>query len=867
MENSFAGVRLNRKPFLRAANLSKSFGGVQALQSIDLDIYPGEVIGVVGDTDSGKSTLLHLIAGMLWPDAGRFFVRGQPTRLWPSHRAARHGIKAVHQDINVAEHMSALGYIYAGNPPQRRAVLRWLGWWDRSTMRAGADAEFRRLGFDVPPLDCPLHDLTSAQRRMVAFVHATLWSPRLLLLDEPMSALESYQANILRVIQEMRSRFGSVLVVTQNLDDIFRVADRLIVLNAGCKIAERRVADTSEEEIVRLILGSVDDNRMTPAVWALSNYFEVRRQADELDRLNKAIEKRANQLQAHADIARSATSILDRDELLKKTVEIIQQRFHYYYTGIFLVDASGEWLELRGSASRCLRKTESGAVRVRVGEEGMIGWCASTGQSRLANDVTQDAWVRPEAALPEVHSELVLPLRIGNRILGVLDLQCDDVNSFSEDDVVVLQGLADQLAIAIRNADLFETARIARQQADEANRYKSVFLSNMSHELRTPLSAVIGHTQAMLAPNAGFYSKPLPEEYRHDLDTIRKSGEHLLALINDILDLSKIEVGELKLNPTVTALVDILDQAWYTAEGLIHGRPVQLQRSYPDDLPLAWCDKVRTHQVVLNLLANAAKFTEQGSITLNASVAGGEIVISVKDTGIGIPEHLRKVIFKRFRQAELGTSKKYGGTGLGLSISRQFVELQGGRIWVDSEIGHGSVFSFTVRLATPEQLAAAGGAPDTSASFDVRRSVVFEPDRGGWQMPDVRLVLLAQHESPACFAIRQALEEVGCVVELTGVDGLVVEIAEVMVPDLIILDATEPEGNEVLQALMKSPDAAAVSIVVFLPVDQPAPTGLDANTQHQGLIYRLASDQVTPAAVLQAARTCFERTGVFHQDG
>ena len=834
------------QPFLQAVDISKRYGGVEALQHVSLDIFPGEVIGVVGDTNSGKSTLLNLIAGSLRPDEGWFLVEGQRVALSPSYRAARLGIQAVHQEINAAEHMSALGYIFAGQSPTRRGPLGWIGWWDQRRMREDACAEFRRLGFEPPPLGCALHHLTSAQRKMVAFVHATIRSPRLLLLDEPMDSLEAHRAQIMRLIEQFRARGGSVLLVTQNLDDIFRVSDRIVVLNAGCKIAERRAAAATEEEIVRLILGSVEDS-MTPAVWALSNYFEVRRQAEELDRLYKAFERRAAQLQAHAEVARSATSILDPDKLLPQIVQIIQQRFGYYYTGIFLVAPEGDSVVLRSSASRAAGYASPGNVRLRIGHEGMIGWCAATGKPHLANDVTREPLFLPENTLPDTRSELVLPLRIGRRVLGVLDLQSDQLNAFGEEDVLALQGLADQLAIAIRNAELFEAAQIARRQADEANRYKSVFLSNMSHELRTPLSVIIGLTQAMLSPKGEFYQTSLPEEYAHDLETIRKSGAHLLALINDILDLSKIEAGQLRLKQTVIDLRAILDDTIHTASRLLHGRPVALVREYPDDLPPAWGDSVRTRQIVLNLLSNAIKFTEQGRITVRAEAQGDMITVAVADTGIGIPEHMRESIFDRFRQGDVIVSRKYGGTGLGLSISRQLVALQGGRIWVESEVGAGSVVSFTVPRATPEQIAAHQGQPEAGLP-EASRMIVFQPSEKNAALAGKQIVLLAQDETPAAYAIREALEEAGYVVEHTPVESVLLEMAEIMLPDLIILDAAEARGFELLTRLCQIPDVTAIPLIVLTNGEHGA---LPA---HPGPVHLLLKDQATPHAVLSAAR-------------
>jgi signal transduction histidine kinase len=847
------------QPFLQTVNISKRYGGVEALLNVNLAIYPGEVIGLVGDTNSGKSTLLNLLAGSLWPDTGHFVVEGKRAKLNPSHRAARLGIKAVHQEINAAEHMNALGYIFASQAPiQHRVPLRWLGWVDRDSMREKARDEFYRLGFDPPELDCPLHDLTSAQRKMVVFVHATIGSPRLLLLDEPMDSLETYKLRILRLIERFREKGGAVLLVTQNLENVFGIADRIVVLNAGAKIAERRTTDTTEEEIVRLILGTAEDS-LTPAVWALSNYFEVRRQAEALDKLNKAYERRAARLQAHVEVARSITSILDRERLLLQIAQIIQQRFGYYYTGIFLKMADGESVELRSSASRNDEHLSLGNLRLHVDESSMIGWCAANGKAHLANDMREDKYYLPDITLPETRAELVVPLRIGERVLGVLDLQSDKLSAFDEEDVLALQGLADQLAIAIRNADLFEAAQEARRQADEANRYKSVFLSNMSHELRTPLSVIIEHTQAMLSPTHNIYTTPLPEEYANDLETVCKNGEHLLALISDILDLSKIEGGQLRLRPRVIDLASIFDDALRIAGGLLKGKPITLRRDFPADLPPAWGDRVRMQQIMINLISNAIKFTERGSITVSATTDAaasatqqkGKIVVSVTDTGIGIPEHLQKVIFNRFRQGHNAASKKYGGAGLGLSISQQLVELQGGRIWVESRVGQGSTISFTVPVTTPEQIAAHSDS-DESLFYDARRMVVFQDPEEAPAANGVKLILHAQEENAVAYALRAALQDEGYIVEPALPNESLLEMAELLLPDLIVFDVHDTAEHTLAHTLLCAASIAHIPVVVLGSEGVVCPAGRSAP------VHYLSWDHALVPSAIQLVRDCLK---------
>jgi hypothetical protein len=206
-----------------------------------------------------------------------------------------------------------------------------------------------------------------------------------------------------------------------------------------------------------------------------------------------------------------------------------------WHTGIFLVDLEAGFAVPHRSSPQNELAAESG--RIPVNEDSLVGWCALHGEWRLATGVSQDAPFKPENNLPDTWRELVLPLRIGRRVLGVLDLQSNQTDAFGADDVVVMQSLADQLAIAIRNADLFDAAEAARAQADKASRLKSVFLSNMSHELRTPLSAIIGLAQAMMDSNLKIYSTPLPEEYPPDLIVLDTTGSQSAGILSDLLEM------------------------------------------------------------------------------------------------------------------------------------------------------------------------------------------------------------------------------------------------------------------------------------------------------------------------------------------
>ncbi len=241
----------------------------------------------------------------------------------------------------------------------------------------------------------------------------------------------------------------------------------------------------------------------------------------------------------------------------------------------------------------------------------------------------------------------------------------------------------------------------ARADAEAAYRSKASFMATMSHELRTPLNIVIGFSSAMLDHPEMYEGAQFSDTLVVDLAEIRRSGQHLLGLINDILDLARVEAGRLDLNKQAIPLAPLLDEMLRTAQGLLKERPVLLRREYQSALPIVTIDEVRVRQVILNLISNACKFTSVGEVGLGARVDDQEVIIWVRDTGIGIADSDQERIFHQFEQVASHDTRQHTGTGLGLSICRWLVELHGGRMWLESELGKGSIFSFTLpRLQT-----------------------------------------------------------------------------------------------------------------------------------------------------------------------
>ncbi len=252
-------------------------------------------------------------------------------------------------------------------------------------------------------------------------------------------------------------------------------------------------------------------------------------------------------------------------------------------------------------------------------------------------------------------------------------------------------------ALSDRLQETNEALEQARAAAEEAKHFRGQFLANMSHELRTPLNAIIGFSETMLKFPVMYDGVKLPSAYETDLNQIYSSGRQLLTLINDILDLAKVDAGKLEMRMARVDLPQVLESVVSTAGGLVGNKPVELTTDIPDDLPDVWADAARVRQVLLNLYSNAAKFTERGSIRLTVTEVNEGVRISLSDTGIGISQENQTVIFEEFKQAETGARDPRSGAGLGLAISRQLMTLMGGRIWVESALGKGSTFHFTLR--------------------------------------------------------------------------------------------------------------------------------------------------------------------------
>jgi PAS domain S-box-containing protein len=417
----------------------------------------------------------------------------------------------------------------------------------------------------------------------------------------------------------------------------------------------------------------------------------------DIKKAEDALRRQNEYLAASTEIARLVSSTLDLDIIFNRTVNLIRDRLGFYHVAIFIVEETGFNSLLREATGDAGREMKERGHSLAVGSKSIVGQVSENGEQVIVNDVGLDPTHKPNPLLPDTKAEAGIPLRIGSRVIGVLDLQATMPNAFTENDLAVLQTLADQVAIAIDNARSYDLAQQAVKEMRELDQLKSQFLANMSHELRTPLNSIIGFSRVILKGIDG----PISELQQQDLMAIYNSGQHLLGLINDVLDLSRIEAGKMELTFDDVNIGDLIKSTMSTLTGLVKDKPVKIVQEVAEDIPIVRADPMRVRQVLINLFSNASKFTDEGAITVRAKMRKGlagqqELWIGVTDTGPGISAEDQKKLFQAFSQVDSSPTRKTGGSGLGLSICHHLIQMHGGQIGVDSEVGKGSTFYFTL---------------------------------------------------------------------------------------------------------------------------------------------------------------------------
>ena len=505
------------------------------------------------------------------------------------------------------------------------------------------------------------------------------------------------------------------LYLTLERSGLILLAGLLLALVAGLMLARRMVVPIQALRLGAARIGSGDLGQRI----AIRTGDELEGLADQFNDmagklqesyadLEKKVEERTQQLaqsvaelRALGEISQAVNSTLDLETVLSTIVSKATQLTGTEAGAIYVYDQSSREFRLRATYGmdadliaviKDLHVDISDAVDALTDEHVpvQIADLKEAPPSRI-NDIMLRAGYR---------ARLLVPLMAPDGAIGALVVRRQQPGEFSKNTVDLLQTFAAQSVLAIQNARLFSEIGEKGRQLQVASQHKSQFLANMSHELRTPLNAILGYTELILDNIYG----DIPDKARTTLERIQANGKHLLGLINDVLDLSKIEAGQLALSLTDYSIKDVVHNVYGAVELLATSKSLALKVELPKELPPAHGDERRLTQVLLNLVGNAIKFTDTGEVAIRTSVANGSFTVAVRDTGPGIADQDQAKIFEEFQQADSSTTKQKGGTGLGLAIAKRIIEMHGGRLWVESKVGEGATFSFTVPVNVQQQV-------------------------------------------------------------------------------------------------------------------------------------------------------------------
>jgi len=476
---------------------------------------------------------------------------------------------------------------------------------------------------------------------------------------------------------------------------------------------------------------------------AEEQYDQSQQAKAELQALNVELRRKVDEFRALHDISLAISATLDLDELIERILVAVTAHLHYDRAMILLADEDRRLLgrgQGVGGSPELLDLVRGFEFSFDDRENYLVDLYFSDAPVLITEITPDDSSSNYQLAQAlGTHSHLGTPLFSKGRRVGILNVDNNrSRRPIREEEVELIFTVAGQIAVAIDNALLYQEveaqkqtleqrverrtrelaqataeAQEARAIAEEANEAKSTFLSNVSHELRTPLTSVLGFTKIIrkafnrhILPNVqgnGARVSRAIDNVQENLNIIIDEGERLTALINDVLDLAKIEAGKFEWKSQPTQIATVIDRALAATDSLAKTKKLQLRKETEDDLPEIVGDRDKLIQVMINLLSNAVKFTDQGEILCRAVLAGDEMVVSVIDRGAGIAQADIPKLFTMFRQVGDTLTDKPEGTGLGLAISKEIVEHHGGRIWVESHLGRGSTFSFTLPVSDGHQ--------------------------------------------------------------------------------------------------------------------------------------------------------------------
>jgi signal transduction histidine kinase len=446
---------------------------------------------------------------------------------------------------------------------------------------------------------------------------------------------------------------------------------------------------------------------------SIKNLFgELSRSKEKLEEYSRTLEEKVEvrtrelarsveELQALGEVGQAVSSTLDLQKVLATIVAHAVELSETESGAIYEFDEAKEQFELR--ATHRMSEELIKAIRqapVHLGESA-LGWAGIKREAVQIPDIREE----PDYPLRQIierdglRALLAVPMLREDRLIGGLVVRRRAPGQFAKETVDLLQNFAIQSALAIQNARLFREIEKKGHELEIASKHKSEFLANMSHELRTPLNAILGYTELILDKIYG----SVPEQIQAVLERVEQNGRHLLSLINDVLDLSKIEAGHLSLSLNDYSMKEVVQTVVTAVESLAAEKNLELTVTLSPEVDYGKGDEQRITQVLMNLVGNAIKFTEAGEVKVEATASNDTFVVSVSDTGPGLSKVDQQKIFEEFHQVDASSTRKKGGTGLGLSIAKKIVEMHGGRIWVESTLGKGATFSFTLPVRVERQ--------------------------------------------------------------------------------------------------------------------------------------------------------------------
>jgi signal transduction histidine kinase/DNA-binding response OmpR family regulator len=536
-----------------------------------------------------------------------------------------------------------------------------------------------------------------------------------------------------------------------------------------------------------------------------------------INQRERQVSERAAELLTINRITQALATQLDKDRLLQLVGDQVRELFHAPIVYVALLDRTTMMLHFPYTYGEDASSRPFGT--------GLTSQIIRTGEPLLINEDMDRNRMRLgiEQIGRHTASYLGVPIPSGGQVIGVISVQSTDQEGrFTDADQRLLATIASAVGVAFHNAHLFEETRLARAAAEEADATKSSFLSTVSHELRTPLTSVLGFAKIIrrrleerlfpLIPEGDRKVLQAKQQVVENLGVVVSEGERLTKLIDDVLDLAKIEAGKFTWNLTNVSMADVIERATSATSSLFDAKRLTLIRDVESDLPVINGDQDRLIQVVINLISNAVKFTERGSVTCAAHKKDGELVVSVTDSGIGIAPADQAKVFEKFKQVGDTLTDKPKGTGLGLPICKEIVEFHGGRIWVESAPGKGSTFSFTL----PEGKKLAAAETPARRTVDIESLMKRLRETVATHQPRHKSVLVVDDDPNIRSLLQQELSEAGYAVRLAEDGRKALALIREETPGLVILDVMMPEMNGFDVAAVLKNDPATMDIPIII---------------------------------------------------